>query len=445
MGKKSCPSWLARRLNFSHSMEPSAFYTHSLQDPRIARILSAALAAVDPGEAVRRHLEDQPLLPTQRVFALGLGKAAIPMTRALSHLAPLTDTLVIPKHAAPLDIEPVTVIEGGHPVPDSSSIEAGRMALDFVSSLQQEDLLVCLISGGGSALVSAPMPGLTLDDLQSLTRALLACGARIDEINILRRHLDRIKGGGLAKATQSQVISLILSDVVGNPLEAIASGPTAPDPTTRAQALAVLEKYGLTTGLPAAIIRSLENAPETPKPGDKLFARVRNMIIGSNALAGQAALRQAEQEGFAVEFLGDNWQGEAREAGQRLCHIGKKFMAAHGQPFCLVAGGETTVTLRGGGKGGRNQELALAVVSELAGLERFMLVSLATDGEDGPTDAAGAVVTGETLLRARSLGLDVAGFLARNDSYAFFSALGDALKIGPTGTNVNDLSFLFRL
>lgn len=297
--------------------------------------------------------------------------------------------------------------------------------------------------------------------MQSLTRQLLACGARIDEINALRRHLDQVKGGGLARAAApARVVSLILSDVVGNPLEAIASGPTAPDPSSRADALRVLEKYGLTENVPAAILHTLEHAPETPKPGDSLFARVENVLVGSNALAAQAALQQAESEGFHAQFLGDSWQGEAREVAKTLC---ERLKDVTHRPVCLVAGGETTVTLVGQVSdlsantmthtgqvkdlshvlGGRNQELALAAARELAGLPNVMLVTLATDGEDGPTDAAGAVATGETAERARALNLDPGAFLARNDSYHFFAPLGDLLQPGPSGTNVNDLTFLF--
>jgi glycerate 2-kinase len=389
-------------------MKPSIFFTHSLQDPRIVRILSAALAAVDPGEAVQRYLQDHPLPCARRVFAFGLGKASIPMTQALSRISHLTDALIITKHASPLEFEPVTLIEGGHPVPNLHSLEAGQAALNFVSTLGEDDLLVCLLSGGGSALMTSPL--VPLEDLQTLTRSLLACGARIDEINTLRRHLDQVKGGGLAKATQARVLSLILSDVVGNPLEAIASGPTAPDPSTKADALQVLKKYGLTENVPAEIVSALKNAPGPPKAGDGLFARVENILVGSNALAAQAALNQAKSEGFAIEFLGDDWQGEARETAQVLCERLKKYPTV-GKPLCLVAGGETTVTLHGDGKGGRNLELALAAVGELAGQENTMLITLATDGEDGPTDAAGAVVTGETNQRARSLGLDAAQYL----------------------------------
>lgn len=421
----------------------SAFFTHSLRDPRLAQVLSAAIEAVEPGEAVTRHLQSRPLPPARRVFVLGLGKATIAMTQAAARLVDVTRGLVITKHAAPVDSDSVTVIEGGHPVPDIHSLEAGRAALDFVSALSADDLLLCLISGGGSALMTAPR--VPLEDLQTLTRSLLACGARIDEMNVLRRHLDRVKGGGLAQATQARVVSLLLSDVVGNPLEAIASGPTAPDPSTKADAFEVLKKYSLTNSVPAEIVSALENAPETPKTGDGLFARVENILVGSNALAAQAALNQAKSEGFQTDFLGDDWQGEARETAERLCRELALRADSTPRPFCLVAGGETTVTLRGNGKGGRNQELALAAVPLLARMKNVMLVTLATDGEDGNSTAAGAVVTDGTLARAQTRGLDYADFLARNDSNSFFAALDDLLEIGSTGTNVNDLTFLFGL
>lgn len=472
---------------------PIHFRTDSLQDERVARILSAALEAVEPGAAVRRYLESHPLPPAGRVFALGVGKAALPMTRALSCQADLADALVITKHASsPTDL-PATVIESGHPLPDARSLAAGEAALAFVSALRADDLLVCLISGGGSALMTAPL--VPLADLQALTSALLACGARIDEINTLRRHLDRVKGGGLAKATQARILSLILSDVVGNPLEAIASGPTAPDPTTKEEALAVLEKVGLlslpakrlpqakhgesapllggprrllrsvsirsknkgystiartasTLGnnsqVPFSILSSLLSAPETPKQDDPIFARVQNVIVGDNALAVQAALHQARKEGFHTLSLGSHWQGEAREVGLELARQLRTAAATSPSCLCMAAGGETTVMLRGNGKGGRNQELALAAVPALAGACGLMLVSLATDGEDGPTDAAGAVVTGETHQRAERLGMASAGYLSRNDAYPFFEALGDLLKIGPTGTNVNDLVVMLK-
>lgn len=429
-------------------MLPERFLTTTLrQHPcgaSVTRILAAALQAVEPGRAVKKYLSEQPLPSARRIFVLAVGKAAIPMTRAVFETLDVTAALVITKHPEPAGLQTATVISGGHPIPNSRSLQAGRAALRFVSGLRADDLLLCLISGGGSALMTAPHPGLTLDDLQSLTRQLLACGARIDEINTLRRHLDRVKGGGLARAASpARVLSLILSDVIGNPLEAIASGPTAPDPSSRADALRVLEKYDLTESAPAAILQTLEHAPETPKPGEGVFSRVENVIIGSNALAAQATLRQAESEGFHSHFLGDSWQGEARQVAKTLCAFLTDAKQSANRPFCLAAGGETTVTLQTSGLGGRNQELALAAARELDGLPNVMLVSLATDGEDGPTDAAGAVVTGETIQRARALNLAPDTFLEQHNSYHFFAALGDLLKPGPSGTNVNDLTILF--
>jgi len=308
--------------------------------------------------------------------------------------------------------------------------------------MTESDLVVCLISGGGSALLTAPVDGVSLADMQALTAALLGCGASIDEINTLRRHLDRVKGGGLARAAApARVIGLLLSDVVASPLEAIASGPTAPDPTTSADALAVLARYDLRRRVPGSILNALESNRETPKPGDALFARVHNLIVGSNAVSAQAALSQAEREGFRARLLTTALQGEAARVGRDLA---AELRRVASRPACLCAGGETTVTLGDApGRGGRNQELALAAVADLAGLPDVMLVTLATDGEDGPTDAAGAVVTGGTLACARALGLDPDDYLRRHDAYAFFDALGDLLKPGPTGTNVNDLTFLF--
>jgi hydroxypyruvate reductase len=291
-----------------------------------------------------------------------------------------------------------------------------------------------------------------LGDLQALTARLLACGATIQEINALRKHLEDVKGGQLARlASPARVAALILSDVVGSPLEVIASGPTTPDPSTYQDSLAILERYGLRGEAPAAILERLERGrdgalPETPKPGDPLFDRVQNAIIGSNLQAAEAALDEAQSLGFHTLLLTTYLQGEARHAGGFMGGILQQ-IAASGQPVArpalVVAGGETTVTLHGAGLGGRNQELALGAAAALDGLEDVALITLATDGGDGPTDAAGAVVSGETLRRARALGLDPASALARNDSYPFFQSLGDLVMTGPTQTNVNDLVFLF--
>lgn len=425
-------------------LSPHAFQTQTLANhphgAAVTRILAAAINAVDPQNAVRTHLEARPLPAAKRIFVLGVGKAALPMTRALTAKTTLAGGLVITKHATGPAPAGVTVMEGGHPLPNRASLEAGQAALRFVSQLTPADLLVCLISGGGSALMTSPV--VELEELQTLTTLLLACGARVDEINTLRRALDQVKGGGLARAANgANILSLILSDVVGNPLEAIASGPTIRNPTSNADALSVLAKYDLMEKVPAAIRHRLESGLETATPDPAGFERVENILVGSNAIALQAALAQAQAEGFHPLSLGSEWQGEAREVAVHFCNRLKQ--ATEKRPFCLVAGGETTVTLRGNGKGGRNQELALAAVSELAGQPNYMLVTLATDGEDGPTEAAGAVVTGETKQRGQQAGLNAPAALENNDAYPYFAALGDLLKPGPSGTNVNDLAFLF--
>ena len=429
-------------------MDETRFATHSLQDPRLLRILTAALEAVDPYRAVQRNLPEV----KGRVFGLGIGKAAIPMMDALVERIPLSGGLAVTKYASGLSRSSYTVMEGGHPVPDTRSIQAGQRVLEFVASLGENDTLVCLISGGGSALVTAPY--VPLEVMQELTSMLLASGARIDEINTLRRELDRIKGGGLVQATKATVISLILSDVIGNPLEAIASGPTVQNPTTREDALQVLDTYfgERTREIPrdrdslnsvTQWLRGLREVDPRKNRGD--FKAVRNIIIGDNRRASIAAKEQAEKEGIHSEVLMNDLQGEARAQGVILAQRLREEMAKRSRPFCLIAGGETTVTLRGNGKGGRNQELALAAVPRLDGLQNAMLISLATDGDDGPTDAAGAVVTGETAQRAVALGLDATGHLSRNDAYTFFNALDDLIRTGPTGTNVNDLVFLCAL
>lgn len=443
-----------------------SFQTHSLraalEGESITRILATAILAVDPGDAVKRSIRREggflivsgrsyDLSTFRRVVLLGIGKASIAMSRSLAEILGerLSDALVITKHMpAPSTIhQPLFIFQGGHPIPDQRSLAAGKKVLEFVSALQPDDLLFCLISGGGSALVSAPVNGLSLADMQSLTAVLLASGATIGEINSLRRRLDQAKGGGILKlANGATVVSLILSDVVGNQLEVIASGPTAPDPTTRQDALSVIEKYGIHGLVPASIMTGLENFSETPKIDDPIFGNVQNVLVGSNLQAAQAALRQAGEEGFHPYLLRTDLQGEASQVAFELATFlrqAKRSNSPAPAPACILAGGETTVTVKGNGRGGRNTELALAAVSELADFPAVMLVTLATDGEDGPTDAAGAVVTGDSYRRAAGLGLHAGDFLNRNDSYSFFLALDDLLRPGPTGTNVNDLVFLF--
>lgn len=453
-------------------MDPSSLLTFSLraipEGKQIASILTAALEAVDPAAAVLSWMQRQDSLLTvagreydlntcRQVLLVGAGKAGTPMAHAAAQiLGPyLSAGLVIVKEGyggAP--VPDVTIVEAGHPVPDRRGFDATRRLRALLADTTAEDLVICLISGGGSALLTQPAENVTLHDLQELTRALLASGANIREINTLRKHLDEVKGGGLARwAAPAQVITLILSDVVGDPLDVIASGPTAPDPSTFFDAVALLEGYGLQDKAPPAVRRRLSagcagQIEETPKPADPLFETVQNIIVGSNYLAAQAAVSTATSAGFHAQLLTTFLEGEAQQAGLFLAALLRQIVTSNQplkRPACLVVGGETTVTLRGGGLGGRNQELALSAVPSLAALPGVVLAALATDGGDGPTDAAGAVVTGSTLARAQSAGLDPLDFLRRNDAYHFFAPLEDLFLPGPTQTNVNDLTFLFAL
>jgi glycerate 2-kinase len=447
--------------------------TRSLRDhawgSQMARVMAAGLAEVDPKRVVARYLRrqgsrlwasDRPydLDSIDKIWLVGAGKAGAPMAEAAGRAVGdrLSGGLVVVKEGhLPLGptnpaLEKVEFFEASHPVPDQRGLEAARRMIRLLESAGENDLVICLISGGGSALLNAPPAGISLEDLQALTGALLASGADIQEINSLRKHLDRVKGGGLARAAApAQVLTLILSDVIDDPLDVIASGPTSPDPTTFAQAWSVLEKYDLASSVPPSIRERLERGrrgelAETPKEGDPIFARVQNLVVGSNRLAAEASLRQAISLGFEAHLLTVRLRGEARQAGRALAALGQQAARADiHQPVCLIAGGETTVHIRGDGIGGRNQELALAAVELLAGYDNIFLASLATDGGDGPTQAAGAVASGATWQRARQLGLDPADYLERNDSYSFFEPLGDLFLTGPTLTNVNDLVFLF--
>jgi glycerate 2-kinase len=404
-------------------------------------------------------LLNNPLPEHKRIILLGIGKASEAMTFAAylslqgrnPKQSPVASRdcfaaprlaitgLIITKHASGNNYENIKIIEAGHPIPNQQSVEAGEAALKFVSELNEDDLLICLISGGGSALMTAPQAGITLEDIQSLTKELLSCGANIDEINLLRSKLDRIKGGGLARATKARIVSLILSDVLGNPLEIIASGPTVVNSKTNSDAIKILEKYKLLGKTPVSIMKLLES-------GNLLSAQARavqNIIIGDIHASVQAALTQVKQEGFVAELLSLGLQGEAREIGLQMAEKLKQASTNKQRPFCLIAGGETTVTITGDGKGGRNQELALAAVNALDGVQDVLLISLATDGDDGPTDAAGAVVNGKTRKRAERLGVFATDYLSRNDAYHFFKPLNDLIKCGYTSTNVNDVIFLF--
>ena len=451
-------------LSFGVMITAEDFSTYTLshhpQGAAIQRILAAAIQAVEPGEAVRRWAAlngdilrigeyEYDLRKIDRIFLIGIGKAAPAMTAAMHHIIgeKVSGGLIVAKFI-PLDHSVnLPMLESGHPIPDERSLLAGEKIFKLLENVQATDLVICLISGGGSALVSCPQLGISLADIQTLNSQLLACGARIDEINTLRRQLDRIKGGGLAQAAApAQVVSLILSDVVGDPLEAIASGLTVADPTNRKDALEIFEKYQLSDKVPASVLDFLKSDSSEEKPVGSDFEKVHNLIVGNNLMAAQAALSQARQEGFNTYLLRTDLQGEAREVAHELCNTLR--WAWHRadpveRPACILAGGETTVSLQGQGCGGRNLELALSAVTDLADFPDVMLVTLATDGEDGVTDGAGAVVTGATFARAATLGMQPEISLKQNDSYTFFSVLDDVLKPGPTGTNVNDMTLLF--
>jgi hydroxypyruvate reductase len=453
----------------NNTLTPEHFLTDSLKScpvgPAITRILSASIQAVEPGAAVHKFLQKQGSQLTvmgrkydldsyQHVYLVGCGKAGAPMAAAVKEILGdrLSGGVVVVKEGHATQVHGVEILEAGHPIPTQASVNSTNRLVKYIQDARPEDLVICVISGGGSALLTSPAQGITLDEVQGLTGQLLASGASIHEVNTVRKHIDIVKGGGLAALiAPATVITLILSDVDGDPIDRIASGPTAPDPSTFKDAWGVFERYDLLDKIPQSIARRIKegvagSTADTPKPGDSLFRTVHNVIVGSNRQAALAALDQASKEGFMTLLLTTHLSGEARQVSGVLSAIGRQIIET-GEPLqppaCIVAGGETTVTIRGKGRGGRNQEIALAAVNALGDLERIVLVAMGTDGGDGPTDAAGAVTTGETLRRALASNFDPAAYLANNDAYTFFDALGDLLKPGPTLTNVNDLAFIF--
>ena len=342
----------------------------------------------------------------------------------------------------------IRVVESGHPIPDARGEAAGQEILRLARDAGPDDLVLCLISGGGSALAASPAPGVTLAEKQTVTRLLLECGATINELNAVRKHLSRLKGGRLARAAYpAPIVALLLSDVIGDPLDVIASGPTAPDPTTFDGALAILDRFELRARLPPTARAHLEagargEAEDTPKPGDPALAGVTNVVIGNNGLVVEAAVEEARRLGLTPWLMTRRLQGEAREVARVFAGILDEISRGDspvGRPACLIAGGETTVTVRGPGTGGRCQEFALALVSELAAMQGVVVLAAGTDGSDGPTGAAGAVADPTTLERAAGRGLDVRRALGENDSHRFFAALGDLVVTGPTGSNLMDV------
>jgi hydroxypyruvate reductase len=425
------------------------------------RILDAAIAAGDAGRLTRRALHREgPRLRVgdraldlgriRRVVVVGAGKASGTMAEAAEAVldgVPVEGLVAVKERGDP-ERGRIRVVEAGHPIPDARGEAAGEEILWLVRGAGPDDLVLCLISGGGSALTPAPVPGVSLADKQAVTRLLLECGATINELNAVRKHLSRLKGGQLARAAHpAPIVALLLSDVIGDPLDVIASGPTAPDPTTYADALAILDRFGLRDRVPPPVRAHLEagargEAEDTPKPGDPVLAGVTNVVIGNNAIVVDAAVEEARRLGLAPCVLTRSLQGEAREVarefGARLDGIARTGSPV-ARPACLIAGGETTVTVRGRGKGGRCQEFALAAAPELAAMRDVVVLAAGTDGSDGPTEAAGAVADPTTLERARAAGLDARAALADNDSNAFFARLGDLVVTGPTGSNLMDL------
>jgi glycerate 2-kinase len=416
------------------------------QEQLLLQMFHAALAAADPRNLVARHL---PAPPKGRLVVVGAGKAGASMAYAVEQnwRGPLSGKVVVP-HGAGLPLSQIEVIEASHPVPDDAGTRAANGILQQVSGLTADDLVLALISGGGSALLSLPAPGISAEDKRALTRALLRSGANIREFNTVRKHLSAIKGGRLARAAQpARVVTLLISDVPGDDPAMVASGPTLPDTTTCVDALAVLDKYAVP--LPGHIRAMLTSGElETPKPGDACFAGHEAVIIARAQDGLEAAAKVATEAGNHCVVLGNAIEGESREIAKMHAGIALQ-VARHGQPApppcVLLSGGETTVTIRGTGKGGRNGEFALALALALDSEPNVYAISAGTDGIDGTEHNAGAIVTPDTLSRAAALGIDPAKLLADNDSFSFFDPLGDLVVTGPTRTNINDFRALLIL
>jgi len=421
-------------------------------------VFRAALEAVDPEALVARAVErradgalrlvEETLPPSSRLVVLAAGKAACAMARGLESVAGdrIARGLAVTKDGHALPLRRLDVVEAAHPVPDARCASAARAALALAEGVRGDETLVVLLSGGASALLTGPQPGLRQEDLSATTALLLAAGADIDELNAVRKHLGVVSGGRLASAARgARVVALVLSDVIGDRLDVIASGPCSGDPTSFGDALSALERHDLLARVPPRIRAQLEagargEKAETPKPGDPALAAARAYVLAGNADALAGARREAERRGFRTTLVSPALAGEARVAGRRLAALARAVEGA--EPVVLLAGGETTVTVRGDGRGGRNQELALAAAVTLDGVSGVTLLAAGTDGTDGPTDAAGAFADGSTLARGTAAGCDARAALARNDSYGFFAREGGLLRTGPTRTNVMDLALV---
>ncbi len=425
------------------------------------KIFQTALKAVDPVEAIHRYVKPAEdgfqigehrykFQDYDRILVVGAGKAGAPMAKALEDLLGdrVADGAIVVKEGHGLPLKHVRIHEAGHPVPDERGIRGAEDILSMANEAGERDLVLCVISGGGSALLVAPAEGVTLADKQEVTRLLLACGADIHEINTVRKHLSRAKGGGLARlAYPATVISLILSDVIGDDLNVIASGPAVPDTSTFADARGVFKKYDIWDQLPEAVQTRIQHGlagdiEDTPKAGDDVFQRCYSELVGTNIQALIAAAQEARRQDYHAIILSSTVEGEAKEVVKMFTAFAKEVRSSANPiapPACILCGGETTVTIQGEGKGGRNQEFALASAMAIDGMENIVVLSGGTDGTDGPTDAAGAIADGRTMARARAKNIDPLDFLKRNDSYHFFQPLNDLIITGPTRTNVSDV------
>jgi hydroxypyruvate reductase len=425
-------------------------------------IFRAGLAAADPYELLKNRssiegdqwscetltakvaCELPPPGSEGRLLVVGAGKAAASLARALEETVGerITSGRIVVKHGHGLPLKHVTVEEGGHPLPDAAGLAGTRHLLEDLEGIRGEDRVFFLLTGGASALLVAPAEGLSLEDKIETTRLLLACGATIQEMNTLRKHLSAVKGGRLLeRIAPGRAMTLIISDVVGDDLASIGSGPTAADPTTYSDCIEILRRYALTDEVPRMVRDRLEagaegRLDETPKPGSPLFEQSQYLILASNRNSVEAASFYAKELGFEPEIFAYDMEGSTHEKAKAFA---SRLTALAGRRVALLAGGETTLQVQGRGMGGRNQEFALVAAHEVQDQKGLMLLSAGTDGTDGPTDAAGAYADGETLARAKELGLDAHAYLENNDSYSFFEKLGDLLKTGPTGTNVMDL------
>ena len=439
-------------------------YTVDVMRGHAREIFDAAVKAVDAEQCVRQfvsldgdilHVAEQTydLNSYSRVLVVGTGKASPQMGVALESVLGdrISGGVMNTKYEHALPLKYIDVVECGHPVPDEAGVGGVKRMVELLDGADEETLVICLISGGGSALAPAPAEGLTLVDKQGTTSLLLACGANIVELNAIRKHLSRLKGGGLARAAfPARVVALMLSDVIGDPMDVIASGPTVPDTATFKTCMDILDKYELIDKIPKSVRTRLEaglagDIDDTPKPGDEALSRVQNLVVGSNGLAVTAANQKAKGLGYNTLVLSTRIEGEAREVAYVYAGIAKEIVAS-GQPVeapaCVIAGGETTVLVRGDGKGGRNQEIPLSGAIQLAGWDNVVLFSGGTDGTDGPTDAAGAVADGQTIARAEKMGISALAHLKNNDAYHFFKPLDDLIITGATGTNVADVAFV---